>query len=152
MKDIAEGAMEHLDSAKRQVKSSMQSISDCADDAWNKVMGDATVRSGVETLRQAADKAWQTGTSVLAKTGDAVAHGAKNTAYVGGRAALGTAEIGENAYIGMRANAELATDNENAAVHTAHSGVIDSAKEAWDRTMQADESSKKAGDFAEKSR
>lgn len=41
MKDIAEGAMEHLDSAKRQVKSSMQSISDCADDAWNKVMGDA---------------------------------------------------------------------------------------------------------------
>ena len=36
MKDIAEGAMEHLDSAKRQVKSSMQSISDCADDAWNK--------------------------------------------------------------------------------------------------------------------
>ena len=52
MKDIAEGAMEHLDSAKRQVKSSMQSISDCADDAWNKVMGDATVRSGVETLRQ----------------------------------------------------------------------------------------------------
>lgn len=150
MKDIAEGAMEHLDSAKRQVKSSMQSISDCADDAWNKVMGDATVRSGVETLRQAADKAWQTGTSVLAKTGDAVAHGAKNTAYVGGRAALGTAEIGENAYIGMRANAELATGNENAAVHTAHSGVIDSAKEAWDRTMQADESSKKAGDFAEK--
>ena len=86
----------------------------------------------------------------LAKTGDAVAHGAKNTAYVGGRAALGTAEIGENAYIGMRANAELATGNENAAVHTAHSGVIDSAKEAWDRTMQADESSKKAGDFAEK--
>lgn len=69
MKDIAEGAMEHLDSAKRQVKSSMQSISDCADDAWNKVMGDATVRSGVETLRQAADKAWQTGTSVLAKNG-----------------------------------------------------------------------------------
>lgn len=68
MKDIAEGAMEHLDSAKRQVKSSMQSISDCADDAWNKVMGDATVRSGVETLRQAADKAWQTGTSALAKT------------------------------------------------------------------------------------
>ena len=56
MKDIAEGAMEHLDSAKRQVKSSMQSISDCADDAWNKVMGDATVRSGVETLRQGAGK------------------------------------------------------------------------------------------------
>ena len=50
----------------------------------------------------------------------------------------------------MRANAELATGNEDAAVHTAHSGVIDSAKEAWDRTMQADESSKKAGDFAEK--
>ena len=141
MKDIAEGAMEHLDSAKRQVKSSMQSISDCADDAWNKVMGDATVRSGVETLRQGAAEGLRGAHSL---------HGAKNTAYVGGRAALGTAEIGENAYIGMRANAELATGNENAAVHTAHSGVIDSAKEAWDRTMQADESSKKAGDFAEK--
>lgn len=150
MKDIAEEAMEHLDFAKQRVESSMQSISDCADDAWNKVMGDATVRSGIETLRQASDKAWQASSSVLAKTGDAVAHGAKNTAYVGGRAALGAAEIGENAYIGMRANAELAMGNEDAAVHTAQSGVIDSAKEAWDRTMQADEPSKKAGDLAEK--
>ena len=150
MKDIAEGAMEHLDFAKRQVESSIQSISDCADDAWNKVMGDATVRSGIETLRQTADEAWRASTSALAKTGDAVAHGTKNTAYVGGRAALGAAEIGENVYIGMRANAELATGDEDAAVHTARSGVIDSAKEAWDRTMQVDEPSKKAGDLAEK--
>lgn len=150
MKDIAEEAMEHLDFAKQRVESSMQSISDCADDAWNKVMGDATVRSGIETLRQASDKAWRAGSSVLTKTGDAMAHGAKNTAYVGGRAALGAAEIGENAYIGMHANAELAMGNEDAAVHTAQSGVIDSAKEAWDRTMQADEPSKKAGDLAEK--
>lgn len=150
MKDIAEGAIEHLNFAKRRVESSMQSISDCANDAWNKVMGDATVRSGIGTMRQTADEAWQNSVSALAKTGDAVALGAKNTAYVGGRAALGAAEIGENVYIGMRANAELATGDEDAAVHTAQSGVIDSAKEVWDRTMQVDGLSRKAGDFAEK--
>ena len=57
MKDIAEGAMEHLNFAKRRVESSMQSISDCANDAWNKVMGDATVRSRIGTMRQTADEA-----------------------------------------------------------------------------------------------
>mgnify|MGYP002606921164 CR=1 FL=1 len=81
MKDIAEGAMEHLNFAKRRVESSMQSISDCANDAWNKVMGDATVRSGIGTMRQTADEAWQNSVSALAKTGDAVALGAKNTAF-----------------------------------------------------------------------
>lgn len=150
MKDITEGAMERLDVVKQQAEGSLQSISDCANDAWNKVMDSEGVHSSLETIRQTADDAWEAGEPVLAKTGDAVAQGAKKTAYVGGRAALGVASVGEDVYIGVRSNAELATGNEEAAVHTAQSSVIDSAKETWDETMQSDEFTKKAGDIAEK--
>ena len=150
MKDITNGAVEYLEAIRQQSESSLHSISDCANDTWNKVMGDEKIHSGLDAMRQATDDAWDAGAPVLAKTSDAVTQGAKNATYVGGRAALGMADVGENVYIGVRSNAELAMGDEAAAFRTAQTGFVDSAKKTWDETMQVDESVRVAGDVAEK--
>lgn len=149
MRDLAKNAMEHFEEARKQAESSLQAISDNAEDAWNDVMDNEAVSSGLDAVHQAADSVWDACAPVLSKTSNAIAEGAKNTAYVGGRTILGVADVGENTYIGVKSNAELIMGDEEAAVETAQTVLLNQAKEAWDKTIPVDDDVKKAGEIAE---
>ena len=62
---------------------------------------------------------------------------------------MGVADVGENTYIGVKSNAELIMGDEEAAVETAQTVLLNQAKEAWDKTIPVDDDVKKAGEIAE---
>lgn len=126
-----------------------QTISDCAGDAWADITSNDVVANSMASIQDAADAAWETCSPSIETASEAISNGMRNGAYFGGRFALGVADVGENAYIGVRSNIELAISDEKAAVQTAQIHVIDSAADSWGDHMGADEQMREIGDVAE---
>ena len=126
-----------------------QTVSDCAGNAWVDITSNDGVANSMSSIKDAADAAWETCSPAIDTAGEAISNGARNGAYLGGRFALGVADVGENAYIGVRSNIELAIGDEEAAVQTAQIHTIDSAADSWGDRMGADKQMREIGDISE---
>ncbi|HJG31161.1 MAG TPA: DNA/RNA non-specific endonuclease [Collinsella ihuae] len=147
--EVLERAESTLDGALGTIENARLAVAECAEDAWSEFISNDAVSSCLETIQEAADDAWEACYPALEQAGDVAREGACNGIYLGGRVALGVADVGEDAYIGIRSNIELIAGDHEAAVETARLQLIDSAADAWGDFMQVDDQIRGAGDYAE---
>ena len=147
--EVLERAESALDGALGTIENARLAVAECAEDAWTEFTSNDVVSSSLETIQEAADDAWETCCPALEQAGNVAREGARNGVYLGGRAALGVADVGEDAYIGIRSNMELIAGDHEAAVETAQIHLVDSAADAWGDFMQVDDQIREAGDYAE---
>ena len=131
------------------VEQAQRTVSECADGAWSALCSNDAVASSIETVQDAAASAWETCAPMLETAGEAVGDGARNGAYLVGRFGLGIADVGENAYIGVKSNVELIMGDEEAAVQTAQIHAIDDVADSWGDFMGASEKVREIGNYAE---
>lgn len=146
---VLERAESALDGALGTIENARLAVAECAEDAWTEFTSNDIVSSSLETIQEAADGAWETCCPALEQAGNVAREGARNGVYLGGRAALGVADVGEDAYIGIRSNMELIAGDHEAAVETAQIHLVDSAADAWGDFMQVDDQIREAGDYTE---
>lgn len=124
-------------------------IAECAENAWTEFTSNDVVSSSLETIQNAADDAWKTVYPALERAGNIASEGVRNGIYLGGRATLGVADVGEDAYIGIRSNVELIAGDHEAAVETAQIHLVNSAVDAWGDFMQVDDQICEAGEYVQ---
>lgn len=147
--EVLERAESTLDGALGTIENARLAVAECAEDAWSEFISNDTVSSCLGTIQEAADDAWEACYPALEQAGDVAREGARNGIYLGGRVALGVADVGEDAYTGIRSNIELIAGDHEAAVETAQLQLIDSAADAWGDFMQVDDQIRKTGDYAQ---
>ena len=147
--EVLERAESTLDGALGTIENARLAVAECAEDAWSEFISNDTVSSCLETIQEAADDAWEACYPALEQAGDVAREGARNGIYLGGRVALGVADVGEDAYTGIRSNIELTAGDHEAAVETAQLQLIDSAADAWGDFMQVGDQIRKTGDYAQ---
>lgn len=147
--EVLERAESALDGALGTIENARLAVAECAEDAWTEFTSNDIVSSSLETIQEAADGAWETCCPALEQAGNVAREGARNGVYLGGRAALGVADVGEDAYIGIRSNMELIAGDHEAAVETAQIHLVDSAADAWSDFMQVDDQIREAGDYVQ---
>lgn len=147
--EVLERAESALDGALGTIENARLAVAECAEDAWTEFTSNDIVSSSLETIQEAADGAWETCCPALEQAGNVAREGACNGVYLGGRAALSVADVGEDAYIGIRSNMELIAGDHEAAVETAQIHLVDSAADAWGDFMQVDDQIREAGDYVQ---
>lgn len=105
--------------------------------------------SAAEAMRQQlSDAAWGFAEDAGAAA-EGAAEAAKNTAYVGGRTALGVGRLGENAVKTVRSMAVYAMGDQERAAEIARESVVDGVADALADAMQVDDEVREVGDMAE---
>lgn len=121
-----------------------------AANTWNELAESDEATRIVDGAHQLADTAWDAASEIReADPGAYIEEGARNAAYVGGRAVLGAGKLGESALkaVGV-AGAYVLGDGET-AVDVAQSSVMDDLADTLGDTLQVSDEVKAVGDKAE---
>ena len=127
----------------------LKGAQELAANAWEEFSENEAVSGVVNEAQRLANNAWDAAEPAVEASANAVSEGARDVVYVGGRAVLGVAKLGENAYKTVAVLGERAVGDGDAAVQTALSSEVDKAVDSWGEIMGVDDTVKAVGDGAE---
>lgn len=121
-----------------------------AADTWDELAEFDQATHIVEGANKLADRAWDAASTIKeVNPGAYIEDGARNTAYVGGRAVLGAGKLVESAVKAIGTVGAYVLGNDESAVSVAQTGIMDDLADTLGDTLEVSDEVKAAGDKAE---